>query len=353
MDTEVLELICQATGCRRCEPGEEIQTLWSGYGVIQKVTLVDDRRVDAVVKWVDLSQVRVNRRGWSGSVSHDRKVRSYEVEKNFYQSCGRRCGSESRVAAMLGAMKIANDAGWIIVLEDLDAAGYSRRKTNLRPQDLRNCIDWIANFHAAFLGDPGTGLWEQGTYWHLETRPQEYAAMDDGPLKRSAAAIDRMLNDCSYQTLLHGDAKIANFCFANDGDGSNDGNQGSDRINNDRLAQGPVAAVDFQYVGRGCGMKDVVYFLTSCLSDEQCERQWEPILDRYFDRLNRRLSDRLSSGGKDPLVSFSDLEHQWRRMFPVAWADFNRFLNGWSPGHWKLTPFSQRMTDDALAMLKE
>lgn len=341
IDAEILEIICQLTGACRCQPGKVVQKLWSGYGVIQKVTLIGDARIDAVVKWVDLSKSRVNRRGWSGSTSHDRKVRSYEVEKNFYQHYGARCHAGPRVPALLGAMPIDDGAGWVMVLEDLDAAGFSIRKTHPSSENVRQCVDWIADFHAAFLGDTGARLWQRGTYWHLQTRPDEYAAMAEGPLKRSAVAIDRMLSDCQYQTLVHGDAKIANFCFADDGNPA--GGQKSD----DQATVGLVAAVDFQYVGRGCGMQDLVYLLTSCLSDEACERQWESILDQYFRRLGDRLGDPM--GTTD--ASFSALEQQWRRLFPVAWADFNRFLNGWSPGHWKLTPFSQRMTDEALAML--
>jgi len=42
-------------------------------------------------------------------------------------------------------------------------------------QHLLSCINWIAAFHAGFIhqilfwGWP-KGLWEKGTYWHLDTR---------------------------------------------------------------------------------------------------------------------------------------------------------------------------------------
>ena len=326
MSEEIERLICQSCDVGRCELGELIQNLWSGYGVIQKVDLIGKEVVRAVVKHVDLSKHRSNRRGWEGDISHQRKVRSYEVENEFYRNFSQRCCGIRRVPKLLGGAQLGDGKGCVIVLEDLDSVGFSQRRNRVGIEDVKNCFRWIASFHAHFLGDPADGLWETGTYWHLATRPEEYAAMSDGLLKESAQAIDRCLSDCRFQTLVHGDSKLANFCFA------------------DLPADTPaVAAVDFQYVGRGCGMKDVVYLLTSCFGDNQCEQHYELLLDFYFFQLKDALG-----GGFD---QFEDLENEWRAMFAMAWADFNRFLNGWSPGHWKLTPFSQRMTDQALQML--
>lgn len=294
--------------------------------MIQKVNLVGERITPAIVKHVDLSKHRVNRRGWTGQVSHQRKVRSYEIENAFYRNFSRRCSAMARVPELLGASELNDGRGCVIVMEDLDSAGFAQRKSKVERKDVENCLLWIANFHAEFLGDPAEGLWETGTYWHLATRLEEHAAMKEGSLKQAAHAIDQCLNGCKFQTLVHGDAKLANFCF-----GSGHENASA------------VAAVDFQYVGRGCGIKDVVYFLTSCLGDDQCEKEYQRLLDFYFVHLHQALGVNF--------YRFDDLEREWRSMFALAWADFNRFLNGWSPGHWKLTPFSQRMTDQALQML--
>ena len=37
--------------------------------------------------------------------------------------------------------------------------------------------------------------------------------MPEGALKQNAVAIATTLSDANYQTLVHGDAKVANFCF--------------------------------------------------------------------------------------------------------------------------------------------
>ena len=114
-------------------------------------------------------------------------------------------------------------------------------------------------------------------------------------------------------------AKLANFCFSHDG---------------------RVAGVDFQYVGGGCGMKDVAYFIGSCLYEKECERLEEQILDTYFEHLQKQF-----------VLRNDELEKEWRSLYRVAWADFHRFIKGWSPGHWKINSYSERVTEEVIKNL--
>ena len=84
-------------------------------------------------------------------------------------------------------------------------------------------------------------------------------------------------------------------------------------------------------------MKDVAYFVGSCLSDRECERLESDILDQYFQFLHKEL--------EQPNMT---LEAEWRSLYRVAWADFHRFLKGWSPGHWKLNSYSERVTQEVI-----
>ena len=317
------DTVCQITGAEAFEFVEEIQSLWSGYGVIQRAQLTGVRPANVVIKHIDLSRARSNRRGWGGSISHQRKVRSYQVETKFYELFSSQCDRSCRVPRFIAADEKKDNTGWIIVLEDLDSAGFGRRKPQVAEQDIRACLAWLANFHATFVDSEGSGLWPIGTYWHLETRPEEFAAMPLGPLKRCAREIDRRLNEAKFQTLVHGDAKVANFCFSD-------------------IAINQVAAVDFQYVGRGCGMKDVAYFISSCLSEQEAADQQEWLLDYYFQQLKASLQSRSCE------IKFSALESEWRELYPFAWADFCRFLSGWSPGHWKLNAYSDHITQSVI-----
>ncbi len=145
-------------------------------------------------------------------------------------------------------------------------------------------------------------------------------------MKRCAASIDRTLNECPWQTLVHGDAKLANFCFSTD--------------------RSAVAAVDFQYVGGGCGMKDLAYLISSCLDEHDCEAYETALLDTYFDALTKALHRRNHAITHTDIDAIIDC---WRPLYPVAWTDFFRFLQGWSPNHWKIHAYSERLAQETIA----
>ena len=89
-------------------------------------------------------------------------------------------------------------------------------------------------------------------------------------------------------------------------------------------------------------MKDVAYFISSCLDEDDSEAMEAALLDRYFELLREALQESLD---------FPALEENWRALYPVAWTDFYRFLQGWSPGHWKLHRYSERLAREVLADL--
>jgi hypothetical protein len=89
----------------------------------------------------------------------------------------------------------------------------------------------------------------------------------------------------------------------------------------------------------------VAYFIGSCLYEDDCERYEEELLDWYFAQLKEALTKR------KPPIDPSDIEKDWRVLFPVAWADFHRFMKGWSPGHWKVHGYSERITREVVAQL--
>ena len=320
MNSEFKNYLLQVTHSGQCEELEQIQTLWSGYGMISRYQLHGGDIDTVVVKHIALNMANHHPRGWNTDIGHNRKVKSYQVETEWYKRWNQQCSESSRTAAFLGALEQGAEQ-WII-LEDLDTE-FPLRKHQLQLAEVKVCLSWLASFHAKFMGQKPVGLWEVGTYWHLDTRPEEFEKIELIELKRKAHHIDEALKGCKYLSLVHGDAKVANFCFSESGE--------------------QVAAVDFQYVGGGCGMKDVAYFLGSCLTEEECERYEQDLLDFYFKELRKALSNSTI----DPVA----LETEWRAMFPLAWTDFTRFLLGWMPTHQKVNGYSLKVMKYVLATI--
>ncbi|MFT4682256.1 MAG: hypothetical protein ACI9YU_002113 [Flavobacteriales bacterium] len=314
--------LLNVTDSSACEEVEIIQSLWSGYGKISRFKLQGSAFDTVVVKHISLRKGNEHPRGWNSDNSHNRKVRSYEVEIQWYQGWNQLCKESSRTPKFLGSF--TQDAEHWIIMEDL-ASQYPVLKQQLDMAEIKTCLKWLANFHCTFINQEPADLWEIGTYWHLATRPEEFEKIEHEGLKRKAHQIDELLTGCSYQTIVHGDAKLANFCFSKSGK--------------------EVSAVDFQYVGRGCGMKDVAYFLGSCLTNDECESHNEALLEFYFSELERAI------GNSTLEIDYKALELEWRIMFPIAWTDFTRFLLGWMPSHQKVNNYSLRVMQSVLISL--
>lgn len=324
MDTKVHNIILRATGASELTKVGTIQSLWSGYGSIDRYSLSQSHLKTVIVKHVRLPEKSVHPRGWNTDLSHLRKLESYQVETEWYENWAGHCNEHCRIPQSLAVEHHDNEVN--MVMEDLDNSGFPLRKTRLSDSEIHSCLHWLAHFHALFMQVKPVNLWNIGTYWHLDTRPDELDCMEDGDLKQAARLLDKTLNDCEYQTLVHGDAKLANFCFSVDGS--------------------RVAAVDFQYVGGGCGMKDVAYFIGSCLDEHECERQEIDLLDKYFRILKQALTV------YQPDINPVEVESVWRPLYEVAWTDFYRFLKGWSPSHWKVHSYSERLAHKVVKHLQ-
>ncbi|RYZ07074.1 MAG: DUF1679 domain-containing protein [Myxococcales bacterium] len=312
-DAALLARVARLAGVEAATLEQRLQALWGGYGELLRVSLEDGRSV--IVKHVAPPRD-------DGSLSHRRKLRSYDAERTFYAEYAKRCEEPPPCRVPRAHGVVASDAGWLFVLEDLDASGFPGRSSRAGDAEIRATLRWLARFHARFLGAAPEGVWKVGTYWHLATRPDELRALGSHPLTRAAPRLDALLNGAQFRTFVHGDAKLENVCFSS---GSSE-----------------AALVDFQYVGGGVGVKDVAYFLSSCLSPRECEGSVPAYLEHYFHELTAALGS----------ASAGPVEREWRALFPVAWVDFYRFYRGWAPGDSSRDDYSERLLAEVRPLLK-
>lgn len=235
----------------------------------------------------------------------------------------------------------------LFCLEDLDKVGYTKRyknRCNFNLDQAKICITWLAEFHAKFMNSKQSisdlvtqnKIWSWGTYWNLDQRLDllqklalsqensltEAATNLEVDLKNKARKLHEKLQNAKFKTIIHGDAKVENFCFYHD--------------------MTKVAGVDFQYVGTGIGVTDFWYFLTSCL--ENIETKHAKLLDFYFSELRKNLTTWSAE-------NLDQMEAEWRELYPFCIADFERFVRANWPGHWKLTDFTFQTCQKALDQL--
>lgn len=301
---------------------ELIQGVWGGYGQLLRIKLAGGNFKSVVLKLINLPKPEQHPKGWNSTLSHQRKLFSYQVESYWYQHYAPLL--HSTPCTLPRCFMVEKDEfQHCLVLQDLSECGFPVVKQSCSLIEAQKCITWLAQFHVLHLNHVADGLWAVGSYWHLATRPDELQNLQDSALKKAAPQLDKILTECPFQTLIHGDAKLANFCFSESGEN--------------------VAAVDFQYVGKGCGMKDLILFISSAVKPEDCALQAPILVDHYFRALKKATLKTAFDGKK--------LEDAWRPLYCIAWADFQRFIKGWSPGHWKINTYTESLTTTALTKI--
>eukprot|EP00775_Hariotina_reticulata_P008899 gene8899-9076_t len=240
---------------------QRIGSLWGRYGSVSEVVAdIGTGTVRMIAKQVDPSTD-------GGSDSHDRKLKSYAVEAAFYSSCAQRVMEAGTCAISQPLLIDSAPPHFFFLLTDL-RPDFPQDFSSYGFEEAAAALSWLAAFHALFweevpgmqppishstdlqaivdgsgIGCLGGSLWDQGCYWHLDTRQQEFRTMSRElrDLKAAAAQVDEVLKGLradgskasACRTLLHGDFKSENVLFD--------------------AAGHRCAAFDFQYCGEGLG----------------------------------------------------------------------------------------------------
>ena len=262
-----------------------IARLWSGMGNIYEVNAYQCNGCCMIVKYI---QPRLEN---DMDLADKRKLDSYQVEAAFYDRYAADFIKHHGIQVPR-PLKVEQIGTSIVIC-----------MTRLENANMDNFADgvirWLANFHAVTWKKNFPDLQPIGSYWYLDTRPDEHKKMPshgwEGRLKRAARPIDEYLKRDSLQCLIHGDAKDANVM----------------------AADGQIAMCDFQYCGKGSPLKDVAYFLVSSVNPQEEQR----LLDLYYHSLCEKL----------PLEQRPTREHLNDNL-GLAYCDYARFMSGW--GFW-------------------
>ncbi|TMO73554.1 kinase [Pseudoalteromonas sp. S3785] len=303
---------------KHIEIGDTLTSLWSGCGSIVECTLDAE---PCVIKAIKIPSHINHPKIKQSEFALKRKQQSYCVEYNFYKRYSPFLPNKAKSIECVSAINSGDD--YALVFKNFTKHGFAQASS----LHIKAILTWLAHFHAFNLNKPATGLWQQGNYWHLSTRPDEYKKLDEAldeksDIKNAAHKLDKTLQASHFKTLIHGDAKLANFAASE---------------------QSEILAYDFQYVGAGVGVTDVMYFMTSCFNEEQLHKYADTHLAYYFSQFKNALKV------YQPTIIADDVIAQWQELWSITWADFYRFLAGWSPTHFKINSYMMAQVNTTLA----
>eukprot|EP00586_Coscinodiscus_wailesii_P003630 CAMPEP_0172490010 /NCGR_PEP_ID=MMETSP1066-20121228/20320_1 /TAXON_ID=671091 /ORGANISM="Coscinodiscus wailesii, Strain CCMP2513" /LENGTH=347 /DNA_ID=CAMNT_0013258273 /DNA_START=55 /DNA_END=1098 /DNA_ORIENTATION=+ len=283
----------------------QVATLWAGMGSIVRLKCEDTfgNSTFIIAKNIKCSNPR--------SFGDKRKAASYRVEASFYGSQYCKDLSERHICCKGLYTEDDGNGSIAILMTPLPNATIRYMDGDTAQAAVRS----VARLHAYFWGDTKAdaavaegGLAEQGTYWYLDTRPDEYDYMSDrglsGELKRAASDIDEALKNHEYQTVCHGDLKGCNMAMSRD--------------------PRYVMFVDFQYLGKACPAKDLAYLFV-CGMDVDLdfeERREREMLQLYIDEL---AACGVGADRKTPLPTLEGL----KEALDLSYCDLYRWMLGW------------------------
>ncbi|KAL4248865.1 Protein kinase-like domain superfamily protein [Abortiporus biennis] len=354
----------------------QLASLWSNYGHIYRLKLSRSSDNDScypesiILKSIHPPPLSP---GSNPSESHRRKLLSYDVEEYFYRNLSSFLSPSKCKVAKCYSNIVTDERssnGNNLLLEDLSVVYPFEANGSLGKEGTEAVLTWLASFHGTYfliqhhqtvkgqkiilplipaplLVDKNAlnraeGLWKRGTYWYLETRREEMADIDANEhdwllpwIEKVDDAIEKEIE--KYGTLLHGDVKGANIVFnrppyphRQNRTKHTKSHSKSSTTQDDPLR---CALYDFQYVGLGLPVHDLVYFLgtsieSSLLKSPSSEMELLKFYHAAFLEGINETHVTVAKGPGEIVYPFEVLLKHW----DLAIVDWYRFMAGW--GFW-------------------
>ncbi len=332
-------------------------SLWAGYGSICALSLECKQTAgkQLICKYVDPPLEE--------GVAHERKVTSYIVESEFYRKYSQRCIDNGVNVPRLFHTS-SNSSGKVTLLMSDLRPRFSIPGSGLNWEKAIAAIDWLARFHALHWGNPDATekkLWPEGCYWRLDTRLDEFDYMGKkwNRLKNAARVIADLLRDGTdaststavpkFRTFVHGDFKSANLQFCSRPSTANASKDSTESVYGSVESSFECAVVDFQYVGTGYGVRDLVMMFVSSFD---MPRQYTAMLQAESEMLrvyHIKLSeyiDQFSVNGLIPVPGQTYTLEQLTKHYELSLLDYVRFMAGW--GMWGNMEYAEQRAMELL-----
>ncbi|MFC4292429.1 phosphotransferase [Sphingorhabdus arenilitoris] len=232
-------------------------------------------------------------------------VRNYELEISWYRDLARQ--TPVQCPGCYHAELDDNGVDFALLLQDCSPAQQGDQLGGADHAQLSAAITQLANLHAAHWNSPSLSAyhWLQYGTANKELVRTMLPALYTGFRDRYVGRLDERILDIgqqlsahigiyldkepSAQSVVHGDFRLDNLLFANNGN---------------------VTVVDWQTVSAGCPFTDLAYFIGTSIADPEIRRAEEAALfDHYLAQLLERgiAADRERGWQDYRLYAFSGL----------------------------------------------
>eukprot|EP01064_Diplonema_japonicum_P014152 TRINITY_DN21698_c0_g1_i1.p1 TRINITY_DN21698_c0_g1~~TRINITY_DN21698_c0_g1_i1.p1 ORF type:complete len:346 (+),score=94.32 TRINITY_DN21698_c0_g1_i1:327-1364(+) len=270
-------------------------------------------KVEVVIKRVTSEHILAKPEG----AVRESFVKSAEREIDFYQHQLKPTIAALWPKCYLSYKSKATTPEFLMVIEDMYEAGFNQ-EPGLTDSRMRDGLEALAVFHAAYWRDETALKEEQGAFWplykrhdsekdkvavaaHWERVCKEFPQLDSSVGTRVLAASESL--DATVRgtcvTRIHGDAKGPNMFF--------------------RDTEGPLASrvrlIDAQWTGRGNPYTDVANLITAGL-----QVQLLPEFDEYLAHYEENLLHHL------PAVHHAEYKDLIKPTWDACWLDYARVV---------------------------
>jgi hypothetical protein len=370
-------------------------SLWAGFGSIYSINLTTENRkngnhaIHLIYKFIQPPATSTHD---NDDIGTQRKLKSYLIEKEFYQKISPHLIQNLQLSlpqcfyCSYQPESSQNNLQIGILMNNLNDQ-YPISLSTLSFQQSFCVLTWLAKFHSSHFEQSSQWesyernemIWSEGCYWRLDTRYSEYQNISKKykKLKLIASPIATILRDGvdpsfhpphQYRTIIHGDYKAANILF-----------QEMNSSSPSSLASPPqysCVCYDFQYLGIGFGVRDLVKLFVSSMDlsssfhsagpsprhqrhrSSNSLSEWKEMernfLEYYREQFIQSVHENLAHGGiysqelvspVDNLYPFSVLQYHYE----IALIDYMRFMAGW--GLWGNTDYAEQRANEIIQEL--
>ena len=190
------QIVASITKAKKAIEIEQIQALWSGYGMISRYLLTDSKLKTVIVKNIVFPNQNNHPKGWNTNISHQRKVKSYQVETEWYKSYSKHCNAACKVPLCFGIKQIEKEQ---IIVEDYKKPKYKMRVIS---PEINNTDYSVETYEPKALQEEILSNLTNLETYYTSNKEEYFNQLNQNKLIKEAIEIKLSAKECELMAIL-------------------------------------------------------------------------------------------------------------------------------------------------------